>query len=261
MISSMIVALTLAQVASTEAETTGALNTLQATILSARRGERSITAPGSGKRICIRPIGALPSGTVVVRFGVALLAPSFAEFVGLPVHGRVPTTEIEPLYNGTVWNPETQQVEPVLVGTIERVLTTSERWKRSRDEHITIEVQAVPTTVSAYDRAQWTGNMDVIEAEVFTQGSAQWPVCEVAMFRNDDSGFDTTVRCACWDGSKACTWQRPNEGGGTTPVACPKGMTMGPGTFSGVGAVPKSCVARFDGPGVDHSWPSACPQR
>lgn len=72
-----------------------------------------------------------------------------------------------------------------------------------------------------------------------------------------DGGVDNTQAatpdCGCTTGT-ACTL---SDGG-----AAPNGMTLSPGTFSGAGCTPKSCVALFlplpDG-GLDGTWPQTCP--
>lgn len=260
MISPAILAVLLTQTVATEEQVVGALSTMQSAVLAARAGSRQLIVPGSGKRACIRPATTLPAGTVTVQFGVSLISSSFQNFLGLPVPAHIPTSTIDPVYSGTWFNPETQMVEPHLIGTVSRALTVSERWGRTGDQYAVFEVQAVPTTAVPYNRALWADNVDVIEQEMFLLSSPDWAPCEVAMFRIDDPSIASYVRCGCWDGSKNCTYQRINEGGGTTAVACPKGMTMRPGSFSGPGAVAKPCYVRFDTPGVDRSWPPTCPK-
>lgn len=242
MISSAILSVLLAQTAASSDQVIGALNTLQQAVTEARAGSRQITAPGSGKRACIRPATSIPAGAVTVRFGVGVLESSFQEFLGLPIPSHIPTTEFDPMSGTTV------------------TLTSQQRWRRTADQYAVFEVQAVPTTAAAYDRAVWTDVFDVIEEEMFVVGSPSWAPCEVAMFRVDDANFGDFARCACWDGARVCTYQRVNLEGGTTAVACPKGMTMRPGSFSGPGAVAKPCYVRFDTPGIDRSWPTTCPK-
>lgn len=257
---SAVLAILLSQTPATEAEVTGALNTMDTAIREARAGSRNVTATGNGRRACIRPATSLPNGTVTVRFGASLIASSFQEFLGLSIPSHIPSAAIEPVFAGTWLNPETGLIEPYQTGTTTRALGNAERWALTPDQYAVFEVQALPSEVISYDRSTWRTNVDVLSAEAHVVPSATWPVCEFAMFRVDDASIKDVVRCACWDGQRPCQWQRPNDDGTFTQVACPTGLTMSPGSFSGAGAEGKSCVARFDGNGIDGSWPAACPK-
>ncbi len=68
--------------------------------------------------------------------------------------------------------------------------------------------------------------------------------------------------CACSTGVGSCLMQNPD--GGATPVAAIQGITLNPGTWSGLGCARKPCGGilsrNADGGPYDPTWPSACPQ-
>lgn len=63
--------------------------------------------------------------------------------------------------------------------------------------------------------------------------------------------------CACSDvrSDAGCGWWGP---GADAQVACPRGVTLNPGTWSGAGAVRKSCIEVNRVPGEFSSMPQEC---
>jgi len=134
-----------------------------------------------------------------------------------------------------------------------------------------LEVQAPATPVDPTSVPPIPGLFDIPDRDaldVDPRASAIFPACQVAVATMAKAQAAGLFRCACWDGSGACTWQQPQPGGGTSPVPCPQGVTMAPGSWAGAGAIPKACTARAGvtreyggdgGPAVDETWPDGCP--
>lgn len=123
-------------------------------------------------------------------------------------------------------------------------------WDDVKDAYAAMEIQAPPSTSITFDVQTLIANVDVLWNELELRATPLLPSCEVAIARADDASFSSVVRCACSTGAN-CT-----VGGAAAPV----GRTLDPGTFTGTGCAPKPCVTRFDGFGVDGSWPASCPK-
>lgn len=122
-------------------------------------------------------------------------------------------------------------------------------WDEVLDEYVAFETQAPAASTVTFNPAVFNANLDVIGQEVEVRASPAYPTCEIAIVRRDDALYSSVVKCACRVNSTCLV-------GGS---AAPQGRTLSPGTWSGAGCQPKSCFARFDGIGVDGTWPANCP--
>jgi hypothetical protein len=115
-----------------------------------------------------------------------------------------------------------------------------------------------PTNRLIASRATLNAIFDVMPAEVEVRASPLI-ASEACIVRRDAPEIASAAlyRCACAATPSTCTWDP--DGAGTTSVnPAPTGTTFAPGTWSGAGCKRKPCVTRFDGAGIDHSWPSEC---
>jgi hypothetical protein len=126
-------------------------------------------------------------------------------------------------------------------------------WLDATEQYGVLEIQAVPANTATFDPRLILQNFDVIRNEVELRPSPVDATCEVAIARADDATFGTSARCACAL-SSLC-----KAADGVT--AAPIGTTLSARMFTPSAACqPKPCVARFDGVGVDKTWPAVCPK-
>ena len=225
MLSPLLLAALLSQTAPTRAQVIGTLNTLEVAVEAARAGTRTYTQNAAKTRLCIQPATTIQPGSVTVRYGVVMLSPAAQRYLGFALPAGKAT------------------------------------WAEVEDMHAALEVQAPEASTVTFDVRRLLANVDVLENEVEVRATPFAAACEVGIMRDDDPLWGQLVRCGCAATPATCTWNRPEMGGGTTPVTpAPTGMTFSPGTFSGAGCKAKPCVTRFDGVGIDRSWPAACPK-
>lgn len=126
-----------------------------------------------------------------------------------------------------------------------------------REQYAAAEVQidpALATDQLLVPLETWNTLFDVIREEVEVRASPLLAY-EACFIRRDAPEIQSAAlyRCACAV-SSAC-----KLADGTT--AAPLGVTLSPGAFTSSAACQrKSCVTRFDGPGIDKTWPAACPK-
>lgn len=123
-------------------------------------------------------------------------------------------------------------------------------WADATPQYSVIEIQAVPTSEITFDPSRINGNFTPLRNEIEVRASALFPACEIAVARIDDAQIAGLLRCACRVDATCLV------GGSPAPI----GRTLDPGTFSGAGCRKKPCFARFDGLGIDNSWPTECPR-
>jgi hypothetical protein len=237
----LLLALVLSQTAPTRAEVIGALNTLEDGVIAVANANPNVTVVNNAAktRACIRATTGIPAGSKIVRFGVTIISPRIQYELGLTIPPGTPTTD-----------PNTGAT-----------LTIAQRWALAGERYAGIEVQAVPTEDVTFDVARMNEHLDVIREEIEIRATPVNATCNVGVIRFDDTTLADAFRCACAQTPATCTWTRPNANGTTTNVTpAPTGVTFGPGAFSGAGCRRKPCVTRFDGPGIDNSWPTECPK-
>lgn len=211
----------------------GALNALYSTAVDVVAGTRTIVTNAAKTRSCIRFAGnaAAPTGSVTVRAGVIVMSANVQYRAGLAIPADVPT------------------VDPVDGHT----LTVLERWTLTGERYGVLEIQAVPSDTPSFDLARLNEHFDVIRNEVELRASPVNATCEVGIARQDDATFGSDARCACAK-TTACKLA-------DNLTAAPLGVTLGPGGFTASTACQaKPCVTRFDGAGVDKTWPAVCPR-
>lgn len=220
-------------------ELIGALNGLQSAVIAAHNGTRTVTNNAAKTRACIKFAGngAAPPGSVTIRAMNVILSARIQFEIGFGIPAGIPT--IDPNDGHT--------------------LTLAERWALTGERYAAIEVQAVPSSTITFSPHLMNANVDFLYQEIDRRTTPIDATCEVAAIRMDDAGIAGLTRCACTATPATCTWNRPNSDGSTTPVnPAPTGFTLGPNTWSGAGCKPKPCFTRFDGVGVDRSWPAEC---
>jgi hypothetical protein len=159
----------------------------------------------------------------------------------------VPSGTTTTRFGVTIISPSIQQI---LGMKLPSYATT---WAEAKEEYAAMEIQAVPTEEITFDIQRTKAHLDVVWEETSVRPSAYYPGCEVAVVRNDDPLWGSVVRCACAI-SSAC-----KAADGIT--AAPSKMTLSPGSFTpSAECKPKPCVGRFDGVGVDNTWPVVCPK-
>lgn len=239
----ILLALVLTQTDPTPDQVIGAFNILETGVLAVHNGSPNVTIVrnASNTRACITRNSGVPGGTTTVRFGVIIMSPRLQFELGMALPAGTPT--VDPGDGHT--------------------LSLAERWTIAGDRYGAMEIQAVPSSTITFNRQRVTENVDVIREEVEVRAAPLLPTCEIAIARRDAPEINTAslYRCACSATPATCTWARRNADGTTTNVTpAPTGITFSPGGFSGAGCRLKSCVARFDGFGVDNTWPEECPR-
>jgi hypothetical protein len=132
-------------------------------------------------------------------------------------------------------------------------------FTKPADYYVATQICAPGTSATPREVPAWLRDMAETWGAVFT--STQVYPRVVLATRKDPLAVAalTGFACACSSGVN-CTWQPPKNQDGTTPAptACPLGVTLSPGTWSGTGAVPKTCLEMFG----HSSWDEAdCPLR
>jgi hypothetical protein len=126
------------------------------------------------------------------------------------------------------------------------------------DRYVAAQICAPGTSAVAQEIPSWLRDMAETWGAVFT--STQVFPRVILATRNDALAKSavTGFACACSSGA-TCTWQPPKNPDGTTPAptACPRGVTLSPGTWSGTGAVFKTCLELYG----FSSWPPECPNQ
>ena len=220
MISALALSLVLAQAEPTQAQAIGAVNTIVAAYQD--RANRTKNFNANHTRVCVGPAtGSTLTGRTTIRFGVLILSQAAQSMLTMPSP------------SGEAYGAAEVQIDPA-----------------QPTDHLIIPLSTL------------NGIVQALPAKITVRASPLVSTAEVCLVRRDtpEIAANALFRCACWDGANSCTWARPNSDGTTTNVACPKGLTLSPGSWSGTGAVPKPCVTRFDGFGVDASWPASCPK-
>lgn len=205
----------------------GALNALYTTALAVQAGTRTITRNAAKTRVCVKFAGgaAAPTGSVTVRAGVVVFSVAVQQKLGMALPPGATS------------------------------------WLDATEQYGVLEVQAVPTSTSTFDLRLLTNNFDWLKTEVELRATPVDATCEVALARADDATFGLMARCACAATPATCTWNRSNIDGSTTAITpAPIGVTFTPGSFTGAGCFAKNCAVRFDGVGIDKTWPAVCPR-
>lgn len=129
-----------------------------------------------------------------------------------------------------------------------------------KDDYVGLDVQAAPASAATYDLLAVQAFWDTLDSETTKIASPLDATCEVLIARSGAANITNWLPCACRTGNP-CSYDP--DGAGPLPSqsgSSINGFTFGAGTWSGGGCRPKSCVTRFDGNGIDNSWPSECPK-
>lgn len=127
-----------------------------------------------------------------------------------------------------------------------------------KDEYAGLDVQGVPAQSYTFNPQSTFALWDVLDSAAAKIANPIDATCEVLIVRATDSAIATWLPCACRAGNP-CSWD-PDGAGPLPAQTAPNGSTFDPGTWTGNGCRPKSCVTRFDGNGIDNSWPAECPK-
>jgi hypothetical protein len=219
---SLLLVLALGQSSPSKADIIGSLNTAASAIQQARAGTRTVTRNTAKTRICIAPATSIAPGAKTIRYGSIVMSAAFQNIAG---------------FTGTA----TQEA----YGAME----------------IQYDPESAVTSKITFKRLVLLNNIDILESEIEARESPFNAACEVGILRADDTAWGNLVKCGCAATPSTCTWDP--DGAGTLFAAqtpAPTGVTFAHGTFTGAGCKAKPCLTRYDGIGLDRSWPASCPK-